>query len=102
MSRSYRKTPIITNYWPGRKQHKRWANKAVRRLPVDFEIPNGSRYKVLYESYKIKDYAFIIPDKGTCSWDVNIMHNPLYVLTWIGRRLQQTMSDSLYRQYYIK
>lgn len=57
MSRSYTKVPV-------RKQrndqyYKRFANKKVRQLPVDFEIPPGSTFKKLSERYDICDWRSV-------------------------------------------
>ena len=55
MSRSYRKPWIVDRAW--KYWGKRWANKKVRRLPVD-ELGNGMQYKRHYESYDICDYKW--------------------------------------------
>lgn len=59
MSRSYKKFPQVRAYYGqsgkfGRKQ----ANKKIRKLPLDYGIPNGRSFKKLYESCNIWDYSF--------------------------------------------
>lgn len=57
MSRSYKKFPRI-KCENSCKFGKRQANKTIRNLPIDFEIPKGRWFKKLYESYDICDYSF--------------------------------------------
>lgn len=64
MSRSYRKTPIITDgflHSPQSKKMKRIFNRKLRRSKV--ELPDGCGYKKANESYDISDYKFHV------SWD---------------------------------
>ena len=56
MSRSYKKHAWVTDGGtPGTKFAKRMANKKVRRTK---NIPNGSSYKQVYETYDIRDYKY--------------------------------------------
>ena len=55
MSRSYKKTPICTDYKKGRKYFKRKANKRVRK---EENIPHGRKYKRYYNTWDIHDYRF--------------------------------------------
>lgn len=57
MSRSYKHYPRINVYYgtSGKKERNR-ANRRIRHLPIDFEIPNGNSYKKLYPGGKIYCY----------------------------------------------
>ena len=56
MSRSYKKNPVCTDGSPHTtKESKKFANKKVRRHE---DIPNGSAYKKVSDSYDIHDYIF--------------------------------------------
>lgn len=54
MARSYKKHP----YCGARKDrfYKNYANRRLRRLPVEEEIPSGKEYKRYNYSWKICDY----------------------------------------------
>ena len=55
MSRSYKKNPIYTDGSArSTKATKRFANKSVRRRD---DVPNGSAYKKVFESWNIHDYV---------------------------------------------
>lgn len=59
MSRSYKKFPHIRAYYgKSGKFGKNQANRKIRRLPIEYEIPNGRSFRKLYERSKIWDYAF--------------------------------------------
>jgi len=62
MSRSYKHTGWIQDQ-SGKKHGKRFANKRVRRF--DSEIPSGSSYKKIYNSWDIADY--ILQARGVLS-----------------------------------
>lgn len=59
MSRSYRKFPKVRVYYgkSGKYGRKR-ANKKVRKLPLDYYIPNGRSFKKVFNSCEIYDYSF--------------------------------------------
>jgi len=59
MSRSYKKFPQVRAYYgqSGKNERIR-ANKKIRHLPIDYDIPNGRAFKKLNESCEIWDYAF--------------------------------------------
>lgn len=52
MSRSHKKNPIIKD----KTGMKKYANRKVRRYKK--EIPNGTSYKQLFNSYDISDFSF--------------------------------------------
>jgi hypothetical protein len=54
MSRSYKKTPVHTDKWLGRRFTKRQASKAVRRYKDT--IANGKAYRKIYCSWNICDF----------------------------------------------
>ena len=59
MSRSYKKFPQVRAYYGksgkfGRKQ----TNRKIRRLSINYDIPNGKNFKKLYERSEIWDDAF--------------------------------------------
>lgn len=59
MSRSYKKFPKIkVHYGKSGKYSKNQANRKIRRLPLDCDIPNGRGFKKLYESCEIWDYSY--------------------------------------------
>ena len=59
MSRSYKKFPQVRVYYgKSGKYARNQANKKIRKLPVDYDIPNGRAFKKLYETCEIWDYAF--------------------------------------------
>ena len=54
MSRSYKKSPICTDYSrKNTKDQKRFANRKVRRA---MNVPNGKAYRKYYESWEIHDW----------------------------------------------
>ena len=59
MSRSYKKFPQVRAYYgKSGKIARNFANRKIRRLPLDYDIPNGRSFKKLYETSEIWDYAF--------------------------------------------
>lgn len=58
MSRSYKKFPKVRVYYgkSGKYGRKR-ANKKIRSLPLEYEIPNGRGFKKVFNSYEIYDYS---------------------------------------------
>lgn len=57
MSRSYKK-PWITDNGRNRLFYKNYANRVIRRKPIDFEIANGCSYKKHFDQYSICDFKF--------------------------------------------
>ena len=54
MSRSYKKSPVCTDYSRGNtKDQKRFANRRARRAK---DVPNGKAYRKYYESWEIHDW----------------------------------------------
>ena len=59
MSRSYKKFPHIRAYYgESGKYARNQANRKIRRLPIEYDIPNGRSFRKLYERCEIWDYAF--------------------------------------------
>lgn len=58
MSRSYKKYPLI-KCETSCKFGKRQANKCIRNLPINEDIPNGRAYKKYYCSWNICDYKCV-------------------------------------------
>ena len=58
MSRSYKHTPIYKCKISRGKFH---ANKRIRHLSIDIDIPNYRFYKKYYETYDVIDYCFYCP-----------------------------------------
>ena len=58
MSRSNKKLSIYIDKRD--KKDKRWANKKVRQLPIDFYLPNGNKWKTLFESWDICDWKIVL------------------------------------------
>lgn len=59
MSRSYKKFPHVRAYCgKSGKYGRNMANRKIRRLPLTYDIPKGSAFKKIYNSYNIWDYAF--------------------------------------------
>lgn len=59
MSRSYKKFPQVRAYYgKSGKYARNQANRKIRRLPVDYDLPNGNSFKKLYERWEIWDYGF--------------------------------------------
>ena len=59
MSRSYKKFPQIRVYYgKSGKWSRNQANRKIRRLPIDHDIPNGRSFRKLYERWDIWDYGF--------------------------------------------
>jgi hypothetical protein len=58
MSRSYKAPVIVQAPKPSaRRDEKRWASKAVRRVPVTEALPIGGHYRRLYDSYDITEHT---------------------------------------------
>jgi hypothetical protein len=53
MMHSYNRSPYIKDH---NRKHKRFANKRVRR---HLNIPSGSSYKRIYQSWNICDYKWL-------------------------------------------
>ena len=73
MSRSYKKTPACC--WVGvtparRKFAKKQANRRVRRLPVDFDIPNGLGYQQVVDVDVVSFYKERQPWEREYRWMV--------------------------------
>ena len=59
MSRSYKRFPQVRAYYgKSGKIARNYANRKIRRLPIEYDIPNGRSFKKLYETSEIWDYAF--------------------------------------------
>lgn len=59
MSRSYKKFPHVRAYYgKSGKFRRNQANRKIRRLPIDYDLPNGRGFKKLNETCEIWDYAF--------------------------------------------
>lgn len=54
MSRSYRKSPVLTNYSKCRRQFKRFASKKVRKTTCG----NYGNYKKVYPQWDICDWKY--------------------------------------------
>ena len=54
MSRSYKHTPVYSDY--SRKATKYWKNQAVRKVRRSFDVPDGKAYRKFYQSWRIHDY----------------------------------------------
>ena len=65
MSRSYKKHPICTDQWTGKKLGKKWANRRVRK---DTEVYNNKQYRKLYDSYLIADYCSYWTEEEARKW----------------------------------
>lgn len=57
MSRSYKHTPRSGDQ--KNKYFKKYANRKVRRLPMDEHPSNGNAYKKVFASYEICDYETV-------------------------------------------
>ena len=57
MSRSYKHTPRAGSTKD--KYFKKYANRKVRRLPMDEHSLNGNTYKKVFASYEICDYETV-------------------------------------------
>ena len=59
MSRSYKKFPQIRAYYgKSGKWAKNQANRKIRRLTIDYDLPDGGSFKKLNERCDIWDYGF--------------------------------------------
>ena len=59
MSRSYKKFPQVRVYYgKSGKWARNQANRRIRRLPIEYDLPKGRSFKKLYERYDIWDYGF--------------------------------------------
>jgi len=59
MSRSYKHFPTVRAYYgKSGKKARNYANRKIRRLPLDYDLPNGRSFKKLSESWDIWDYSF--------------------------------------------
>ena len=67
MSRSIRQPYATDGYGSKRRKYvKNQANRVVRKY--DEELPNGKKYKLLYNSWNIRDFSFdMVPTKKNCS-----------------------------------
>lgn len=57
MSRSYKHTPRAGSTKD--KYFKKYANRKIRRLPMDEHPLNGNTYKKVFASYEICDYETV-------------------------------------------
>lgn len=70
MSRSYRKTPVITDgalHSPQSKKMKRIFNRKFRRTKQD--VANGNAYRKTNESWDISDYRFHVSWEEYQNWE---------------------------------
>ena len=67
MSRSYKKHPIYSDQWAGKKLGKKWANRKVRQDTCD-EVAKGKRYRKVYESWNIADYHSYQTEQEAREW----------------------------------
>lgn len=96
MSRSYKKYPKISVYYgKSGKFGRRQANKKIRHLPLEYNIPTGGTYKKLYESCNICDYSFTeFKEWVITQWEKeekDLLNN---VNTW-KRKYHQTLEEDL-------
>lgn len=77
MSRSYKKSPYVTDHKrKSSKINKRLANKRFRRLIARTEdAPVGSTYKKYIDSWTICDYRWRMTREDAIHWYENVMES---------------------------
>ena len=96
MSRSYKKYPQIRAYYgKSGKWARNKANRKIRRLPIDYDLPNGRSFKKLTETNDIWDYAFTqFKEWEIAEWEeveARLMNN---VEIW-RKRTHSTLKETL-------
>ena len=105
MSRSYKKYPKIKVYYgKSGKYARNQANRKIRRLPLDYDIPNGRSFKKISESYDIWDYSFTqFKEWAIRDWEKEEAEIINEVYTW-RKRYHTTLEQALidWKRYYLK
>ena len=86
MSRSYKKTPYVTDHSQGTKSMKRIANRMVRRRVKnmnDEELPSHMKSKRMTESWMICDYRWYTSKEEAIKWyleEIRLRPNGYYAI----------------------
>lgn len=96
MSRSYKKFPHVRAYYgKSGKKARNFANRKIRRLPLDYDLPNGRSFKKLSESCDIWDYAFTqFKEWEIKEWEQEEARRVNGISSW-KHRLHSTLKDAL-------
>lgn len=96
MSRSYKKFPRIRAYYgKSGKYGRNQANRKIRRLPIDYDIPNGRGFKKLNESCDIWDYSFVqFKEWAIEEWEKEEAEIINDIYSW-RRKYHTTLEDAL-------
>lgn len=105
MSRSYKKFPQVRVYYgKSGKWARNQANRRIRRLPIEYDLPNGRSFKKIYESYDIWDYGFTqFKEWEIKDWEeveARIANNVPSWKTKCHTSLEETLTD--WRKTYLK
>ena len=105
MSRSYKKFPQVRAYYgKSGKWARNKANRKIRRLPINYDLPNGRSFKKLTESCGIWDYAFTqFKDWEVKEWEETEARIANGVYSWRTKcheSLEETLID--WKKTYIR
>lgn len=105
MSRSYKKFPRVRAYYgKSGKYGRNQANRKIRRLPLDYDIPKGRGFKKISNSCEIWDYSFVqFKEWEIQDWEKTQADIANGVETWRGhnpRTLEETLV--MWKLSYIK
>ena len=96
MSRSYKRYPGYSDSNPFMKNY---ANRRIRRLPVDVDIADGCSYRKLNCSYDICDWRFFEYVDSAKGYLV-AKRKKRFTLLFGWRRLCDVSDDHLIKQYW--
>jgi hypothetical protein len=96
MSRSYKKFPAVRAYYgESGKKSRNYANRKIRRLPLDYDLPNGRGFKKLSESCDIWDYSFTqFKEWEIKEWEQEEARRANGLSSW-KHRLHSTLDEAL-------
>lgn len=96
MSRSYKKFPNVRVYYgKSGKYARNQANRKIRRLPLEYDIPQHRGFKKLNESWDIWDYSFIqFKEWEIKEWEQEETRRAYGLYSW-KNRLYSTLDETL-------
>ena len=105
MSRSYKKFPHIRAYYgKSGKYARNRANRKIRRLSLDYDIPQHRGFKKLSESCDIWDYSFTqFKEREIKEWEQEETRKLYGIYSW-KNRLYSTLDEALidWKKSYIR
>ena len=97
MSRSYKRTPIYTDY--SRKTTKYFKRQASHKIRRSTDVPDGRAYRKFYCSWYIHDRISYWPKEVAI---VNYAKNQEFYQNFYGSRTLDEYINTVWKKYYFR